>query len=113
MIVYLAKLKSRTEMERTIPRNDLGWWHDVSPGGTLVLRNATEADLARCTLREGTSRNPDDYLCETCEKGSLVNRKAVEWLSIMVPHTHTGGDLADNTAITLVRAREIWKRRGR
>ncbi|KVN83431.1 hypothetical protein [Burkholderia ubonensis] len=111
MIVYLAKLKSRKEMERTIPREQLGWWHDVSPGKTLILRNATAADLARCTIGEGKSLNPDDYLCENFERGSLVNRKAVEWLAIMVPTTHTGGPI-DNAALTLERMREILKRRG-
>lgn len=111
--VYLAKLKSRREMERTIPRAEWGWWIDVSAGGTLVLRNATAADLARCNLKEGSSLDPDYYLCENFEQGSLVNRKAIEWLSILVPPTYTGGAVGDNTEITLARAREIWKRRGR
>lgn len=79
--IYRAKLKTRREMERDIPRNELGWWHDVCPGQTLKLRDATEADLARCFLREGTSRNPADYLCETFEGGCLVSRRAVKVLT--------------------------------
>ena len=81
-MIYTAKLKTRKQMERDIPRNELGWWHDVCPGQTLELRDATEADLARCHLREGTSKDPADYLCETFENGSLVSRKAV---AVLVP----------------------------
>jgi hypothetical protein len=86
--LYRAKLKSRAQMERDIPRNELGWWHDVCPGETLKLRDATAADLARCFLREGTSRDPADYLCETFEGGCLVSRKAVK---VLTPVASTGG----------------------
>jgi hypothetical protein len=81
MSTYLAKLKTRMEMERDIPRNELGWWHDVCPGQTLTLREATADDLARCYLREGSSRDPADYLCETFDGGCLVSRKAVKRLT--------------------------------
>jgi hypothetical protein len=80
-MIYLAKLKTRKEMERDIPRHDLGWWHDVCPGQTLELRDATAADLARCSLRDRASKDPADYLCETFETGSLVHRKAVAVLT--------------------------------
>lgn len=80
-MIYRAKLKTRKQMEQDIPRNELGWWHDVCPGQTLELRDATAADLARCNLREGTSRDPADYLCENFERGSLVSRKAVAVLT--------------------------------
>lgn len=80
-MIYSAKLKTRAEMQRDIPRNELGWWHDVCPGQTLELRDATAEDLARCSLREGTSRNPADYLCENIERGSLVSRKAIAVLT--------------------------------
>lgn len=80
-MIYTAKLKTRREMERDIPRNELGWWHDVCPGQTLELRDATEEDLARCHLREGVSRDPAHYLCENFERGSLVSRKAIAVLT--------------------------------
>ncbi|WP_432263386.1 hypothetical protein [Cupriavidus sp. TMH.W2] len=78
--VFKAKLKTRKEMERDIPPIALGWWHDVCPGETLHLRDATSADLARCMLRDGTSREPADYLCELPEDGSLVSKLAIKHL---------------------------------
>jgi hypothetical protein len=80
-VIYHAKLKTRAQMQRDMPRNDLGWWHDVCPGQTLELRDATVSDLDRCNLRDGTSRDPADYLCENIERGSLVNRKAIAKLT--------------------------------
>lgn len=88
--LYRAKLKTRREMERDIPRNELGWWHDVCPGQTLKLRDATAADLARCHLREGTSRDPADYLCEPFEGGCLVSRRAVKVLTPVSKGTSHG-----------------------
>ena len=44
--IHQVTLKSRKEMERTIPRERLGWWHDVCPGQHMTLRDATSADLA-------------------------------------------------------------------
>jgi hypothetical protein len=78
--LYDAVLKTREEMERDIPRKELGWWHDVSPGEAMVLRDATPDDLARCHLNEGASRNHADYLCENVQHGWLVNRRAVKTL---------------------------------
>lgn len=80
-MIYTAKLKTRKEMQRDIPREDLGWWHDVCPGQTLELRDATPEDIARCNVREGRSRDPADYLCENIERGSLVHRDAVATLT--------------------------------
>lgn len=79
--VHQVKLKTRKEMERTIPREKLGWWHDVCPGQRLTLRDATEADIARCTTRKGSSTNPADYLCELPDDGSLVNKLAIASMS--------------------------------
>ncbi|WP_425953321.1 hypothetical protein [Ralstonia pseudosolanacearum] len=78
--IFRAKLKSRKEMERDIPREALGWWHDVCPGEVLYLREATLTDVGRCSLRKGTSREPADYFCELGEDGSLVSRLAVKRL---------------------------------
>ena len=75
--IHQVKLKNRREMERTIPRGQLGWWHDVCPGQRLTPRDATAADVARCMLREGTSRNPADYFCELPANGSLVSKLAI------------------------------------
>jgi hypothetical protein len=78
--LYRAKLKTREEMLRDIPRDQLGWWYDVCPGETLTLRDATDADIARCSLREGTSRDPADYMCENIERGALILRAAIAYL---------------------------------
>jgi hypothetical protein len=79
--LYSATLKTREQMERDIPRDDLGWWHDVCPGATMKLREATAADIERCYVREGKTRDPADYLCENMERGSLVLRAAVAELT--------------------------------
>jgi len=82
MQTYTAKLKTRKQMERDIPRDRLGWWYDVCPGQTLRnLRDATEGDLARCFLRDGSSKNPADYLCENFDGGCLVSHEAVATLT--------------------------------
>jgi hypothetical protein len=79
--LYSATLKTREQMERDIPRDHLGWWHDVCPGATMKLREATAADIERCYVREGKTRDPADYLCENMERGSLVLRAAVAELT--------------------------------
>lgn len=81
MKTYRAKLKSRKRIMAEIPRESQGWWADVCPGETLVLRDATEADIARCCINEGQTRDPADYLCETFKGGALVKRIAVETLA--------------------------------
>jgi hypothetical protein len=82
MQTYTAKLKTRKQMERDIPRDRLGWWHDVCPGETLLnLREATAEDLARCILKEASSKDPADYLCENFERGCLVSREAIAKLT--------------------------------
>jgi hypothetical protein len=82
MQAYTAKLKTRKQMERDIPRERLGWWHDVCAGQTLRnLRDATESDLQRCFLRDGSSKNPADYLCENFDGGCLVSHEAVATLT--------------------------------
>lgn len=75
--IYTARLKSRQQMERDIPRERLGWWHDVCAGQRLVLRDATPADLARCSLRKGDTRGPEEFLCELPVDGSLVSKEAI------------------------------------
>ncbi len=78
MQTYTAKLKTRKQMDLEIPRERQGWWRDCCPGKTLPnLRDATAADVARCIINEGRSRNPADYLCENIEHGRLVSREAV------------------------------------
>ncbi|MFQ1084919.1 hypothetical protein [Bordetella trematum] len=79
--VHLVKLKSRKEMEATIPRDHLGWWHDVCPGQHMTLRDATADDLARCTLNGNRSKNPADYLCELPATGSLISKAAIKHCS--------------------------------
>lgn len=89
MQTYTAKLKTRAQIDRDIPRERWGWWRDVCPGKTLLnLRDATDADLARCTLAAGRSRNPADYLVENIEHGWLVSREAVATLT---PNTALSG----------------------
>ena len=77
-MIYTAKLKTREDMEETIPRENWGWWIDVCPGQILTLRNATESDLERCILGEHSSKDPDDYLCELSKHGALVSKVAIE-----------------------------------
>jgi hypothetical protein len=79
--LYRATLKTREQMEFDIPRESLGWWHDVCPGVTLKLREATAADIERCYVREGKTRDPADYLCENIPSGSLVLRAAIAELT--------------------------------
>lgn len=81
MAVYRAKLKSRKRIMAEIPRESQGWWADVCPGRTLTLRDATTADLARCFINKGQTRDPADYLCEMPEDGALVRRIAVAELT--------------------------------
>jgi hypothetical protein len=85
MQTYSARLRSRAELEQHREQHGYteawGWWANVCPGGLLTLRDATDADIARCSLREGSSRNPADWLCETGARGSLVSRKAVATLT--------------------------------
>jgi hypothetical protein len=82
---YSAKLRTRKDLESqrdTEGYTDAwGWWADVCPGSTLKLRDATDADINRCNIREGGSRNPADWLCELGARGSLVSRKAVALLT--------------------------------
>lgn len=85
MRLYSAKLKTRKQLEalRATNPNASGWWVDVCPGQTLRLRDATPADLERCFIREGCSLDPQDWLCETFERGSLVSRAAVAKLTLL------------------------------
>lgn len=80
MKTYKATLKSRTQIMTEIPREKQGWWADVCPGETLILRDATAEDIHRCCISEGQSRDPADYLCETFPRGSLVSRLAIKRL---------------------------------
>lgn len=75
--MYSAKLKTRKQLDAEEARDAKGWWYDVCPGATLQLRDATESDISRCFLREGSSRNPADYLCELPADGALVARIAI------------------------------------
>lgn len=65
-------------MEKDIPSEFWGWWIDVCPGKTLILRDAQINDIERCYLKVGSSKNPSDYYCELSANGSLVNKMAVQ-----------------------------------
>jgi hypothetical protein len=84
MTTYLATLRSRKDLrqeyERVGPTEAWGWWVDVCPGETLRVRDATEADIKRCYIRDDSSRDPKDWLCELGMRGSLVSRRAVHTL---------------------------------
>lgn len=84
--VYRAQLKTRAQMKRDIPEGQRGWWYDVAHGETLNLRQATQADLDRCTLNHDCSRSPADYMCETFDRGSLVYKAAIAHID---PEQHT------------------------
>lgn len=80
-MLHIGKIKSRDQIEAEIPRQLQGWWADVCPGEVLDnLRPATEDDLKRCCLNEGASMDPNDYMCENFDRGSLVSKRAFEWL---------------------------------
>lgn len=82
---YSAQLRTLPDLERQRDQEGYteawGWWVNVCPGAYMTLRDATAADLARCSLREGSSLDPADWLCELGERGSLVSRKAVATLT--------------------------------
>ena len=82
MKIYKCRIKQRRRIEREIPRERQGWWADICPGKTLLLRDATESDIARCFLTPGSSVNPEDYLCELPDNGSLVSRIALSKIEI-------------------------------
>ena len=86
MQVYRAQLKTRAQMKRDIPEGQRGWWYDVAHGETLNLRQATQADIDRCTLNHDCSRSPSDYMCETFDRGSLVSKAAIAHIT---PEQHT------------------------
>jgi hypothetical protein len=75
--VYRCKIKSKPQIRKEIPRENQGWWADVSAGQTLYLRQAVQTDIARCILNEADSKNPEDYMCETFTGGALVAKYAI------------------------------------
>lgn len=79
---FKCKLKSRKQMEADIPRERWGWWIDICPGKTLVLRRATASDLRRCSLQKGDTRNPGAFFCELSDHGSLVSKEAIEYVQV-------------------------------
>lgn len=79
--VYRCKIKNRRQIMKEIPREQQGWWADVAAGQVLNLRQATQADLDRCNLGAPRSRDPQDYMCETFERGSLVSKAALEYMN--------------------------------
>lgn len=79
--VYRCKIKSRKQIDKEIPREQQGWWADVAAGQKLLLRQAVQSDIDRCTLGGKRSRNPDDYMCETQTNGSLVSKIALEYMN--------------------------------
>jgi len=84
--IHHVKLKTRKRIDAEIPRTMQGWWADVCPGKRMVLRDAHAADIARCHIDEGQSRDPKDYLCELSDTGWLVARIAIDTIRTeMVP----------------------------
>lgn len=79
--VYRCRIKSRKQIDREIPREKQGWWADISAGQLIRLREATQADIDRCTLNGAHSKNPADYMCETHTNGSLVSKAALEYMN--------------------------------
>jgi PIN domain nuclease of toxin-antitoxin system len=79
--VYRCKIKSRKKIDREIPREKQGWWADISAGQLIRLREATQADVDRCTLNGAHSKDPADYMCETHTNGSLVSKVALEYMN--------------------------------
>lgn len=79
MKFFICVLKTRGEMERSIPTQNLGWWHDCIPGQVLKLREATEADISKSWLRKGASTKPEDYLVH--ESGLLISKKAIKQIN--------------------------------
>lgn len=81
---YRATLRTRANLEVQRDQEGYtdawGWWCDICPGATLTLREATDADMARCSLRGGSSRNLQDWLCELGPQGCLVSKKAIAHL---------------------------------
>lgn len=79
--VYRCKIKSRSQINKEIPREKQGWWADISAGQKLLLRQAVQADLDRCSLNDAHSKDPADYMCETQTNGSLVSKIALEYMN--------------------------------
>ena len=79
--VYRCKIKSRKQIGKEIPREQQGWWADVAAGQKLLLRQAVQSDIDRCTLGGKRSRNPDDYMCETQTHAPLVPKVAPEYMN--------------------------------
>ena len=79
--VYRCKIKSKKQIDKEIPREQQGWWADVAAGQKLLLRQAVQSDLDRCTLGGKRSMNPADYMCETENHGSLVSKVALEYMN--------------------------------
>ena len=78
--VFECKIKSRSKIDKDIPRSEQGWWADVCYGKTLKLRKARESDLKRCIGCQG--KDHTDYFCELPEDGSLIHKNAIESISI-------------------------------
>ena len=79
--VYLCKIKSKAQINKEIPREKQGWWADVAPSSLIRLRQATQADIDRCTLNDAHSKDPAEYMCETFKNGALVSKIALEWMN--------------------------------
>lgn len=84
MQLYEATLRSRQELDEERKAQGYtdawGWWVTIRPGETLTLRDATASDIARCSLREDSSKHPGDWFCEPSDRGALVSRRAIAHL---------------------------------
>jgi hypothetical protein len=79
--VYRCKIKLRSQINKEIPREKQGWWADISAGQKLLLRQAVQADIDRCSLNDSHSKDPTDYMCEPQTNGSLVSKIALEYMN--------------------------------
>lgn len=71
-------LKMRSEADKAgVACPAWGWWADVSPGQSMVLREATPEDLDRCLGSFSAGESPADWLCELGARGAIVHRTAV------------------------------------
>lgn len=76
--VFICVMKSRQEMEKDISADLLSWWHDILPGKTVVLREATAEDIQRSWIRSKAPRDPNAYMIELEPYRCLILKKAIK-----------------------------------
>lgn len=76
--IFSCLMKSREEMQKDIPENLLGWWHDIFPGKVVKLRQATAEDMKRSWVRSFAPKNAEAYMVEPHERGCLILKDAIK-----------------------------------